>query len=63
MEKKYRNFMAADPYLWNGCCGSVMVGADGSADPVPENKTITIVTVLMMVGLAAVVVYAFNKIK
>jgi hypothetical protein len=60
-DKDFRN-MINDPYLYRNCCGGAMLGATGSADIAPPPaKTFTLSTVLMLVGLTAVGVYAFTK--
>lgn len=55
-DKDFRN-MVDDPFLYNYCCGSAMLGADGSQEAVIEKKKFP----WMVVGLVAAGIWAYFK--
>jgi hypothetical protein len=58
---KYRNFIADDP--WNNCCSGMMMGADGTQEPVKQvNQPGSIaLKLLVLAGLIGVSIFAYKK--
>ena len=61
-DENFNNYIADD---WNGCCGGVMVGADGSIDEVERDlgakaKKLAY-GVVLLVGIVVTSTYLYNR--